>query len=61
VRESIADMNEGADMLMVKPALSFMDIIREVKDATKLPLCVYNIYTCIISCSTKTTRWIRNI
>ena len=43
VRESIADMNEGADMLMVKPALSFMDIIREVKDATKLPLCVYNV------------------
>jgi porphobilinogen synthase len=43
IRESIADMNEGADILMVKPVLSFMDIIREVKDATKMPLCVYNV------------------
>jgi len=43
IRESIADKEEGADMLMIKPALSFMDIIREVKDATKLPLCVYNV------------------
>jgi porphobilinogen synthase len=43
VRESIEDMKQGADILMVKPALSFMDIIREIKDATKMPLCVYNV------------------
>jgi porphobilinogen synthase len=43
IRESIEDMKQGADILMVKPALSFMDIIREVKDATKMPLCVYNV------------------
>ena len=43
IRESIEDMNQGADILMVKPALSFMDIIREIKDATKMPLCVYNV------------------
>jgi len=43
IRESIEDMNQGADILMVKPALSFMDIIREIKDATKMPMCVYNV------------------
>ena len=43
VRESIEDKNQGADILMVKPALSFMDIIREVKDATQMPLAVYNV------------------
>ena len=30
-------------MLMVKPALAYLDIIREVKNATSLPLCVYNV------------------
>ena len=43
IRESIEDMNQGADILMVKPALSFMDIIREIKDKTNMPLCVYNV------------------
>ena len=43
IRESIEDKNQGADILMVKPALSFMDIIREVKDATQMPLAVYNV------------------
>ena len=43
IRESIEDMNQGADILMVKPALSFMDIIREVKDKTSMPLAVYNV------------------
>jgi porphobilinogen synthase len=43
VRESIEDKNQGADILMIKPALSFMDIVREVKDATQMPLCVYNV------------------
>ena len=43
VRESIEDKNQGADILMIKPALSFMDIVREVKDATQMPLAVYNV------------------
>ena len=43
IRESIEDKNQGADILMIKPALSFMDIIREVKDATQMPLAVYNV------------------
>jgi len=43
IKEALLDVDEGADMLMVKPALAYMDIIREVKDATNLPLAVYNV------------------
>jgi porphobilinogen synthase len=43
IREALLDVEEGADMLMVKPALAYMDVIREVKDATYLPLAVYNV------------------
>jgi len=42
VRESLLDVDEGADMLMVKPALPYLDIIRRVKEATQLPLVAYN-------------------
>jgi porphobilinogen synthase len=42
VRESLLDVDEGADLLMVKPALPYLDIIRRVKDATRLPLVAYN-------------------
>ena len=41
--ESIVDENEGADILMVKPALAFMDIIKTIKENTLKPLCVYNV------------------
>ena len=43
LNESIADENQGADILMVKPALAYLDIVREIKDNTSLPLCVYNV------------------
>lgn len=43
VAESVEDELQGADVLMVKPALAYLDIIREVKNATSLPLCVYNV------------------
>lgn len=43
LKEARLDVEEGADMLMVKPALAYMDIIREVKDATSLPMAVYNV------------------
>ena len=43
VRESVLDADEGADMLMVKPALAYLDVVRRVKDATGLPLAVYNV------------------
>jgi porphobilinogen synthase len=41
--ESLIDEAEGADILMVKPALSFMDIIKTIKENTLKPLCVYNV------------------
>ncbi len=43
IKEAWLDVEEGADMLMVKPGLAYMDIIREVKDATNLPMAVYNV------------------
>jgi len=43
ILEAKLDAEQGADILMVKPALAYMDIIREVKDATMLPMAVYNV------------------
>lgn len=44
LREAALDVDEGADMLMVKPALAYLDVIRVVKDAfPELPLAAYNV------------------
>ena len=43
ILESIEDEKEGADILMVKPALAYLDIIRDVKNNTSLPLAIYNV------------------
>jgi porphobilinogen synthase len=43
INESIADEAQGADILMVKPALAYLDIVREIKDKTSLPMAVYNV------------------
>ncbi|WP_346290434.1 porphobilinogen synthase [Sphaerothrix gracilis] len=43
LKEIALDIAEGADMLMVKPALSYMDIIWRVKQATNLPVAAYNV------------------
>ena len=43
IRESQIDLDEGADMLMVKPALAYLDVIRRVKDATGAPLGAYHV------------------
>ncbi len=43
LREVALDEAEGADMVMVKPALSYLDIIREVRDYTQLPVTAYNV------------------
>lgn len=43
VKETLIDVEEGADIVMVKPALSYLDIIREVKDAVEVPVSAYNI------------------
>ncbi|PSB00940.1 porphobilinogen synthase [Merismopedia glauca] len=43
IREIELDMAEGADFLMVKPALAYMDIIHQVKQASNLPVAAYNV------------------
>lgn len=43
LKEAMTDVEEGADIIMVKPALSYMDIIREVKDMTDLPIAAYSV------------------
>ena len=43
VREAELDEQEGADMLMVKPALAYLDVIRAVRRASNLPLAAYNV------------------
>jgi porphobilinogen synthase len=43
VREALSDVEEGADWLMVKPALPYLDVLRAVREATLLPLSAYNV------------------
>ncbi|HEY8866076.1 MAG TPA: porphobilinogen synthase [Solirubrobacteraceae bacterium] len=43
VREALLDVEEGADVVMVKPALPYLDVIRRVRDATQLPVAAYNV------------------
>ncbi len=43
VKETLMDIEEGADIVMVKPALAYLDIIREVKNAVNVPVSAYNI------------------
>src|SRR6201995_1543953 len=43
IKEALMDVEEGADIVMVKPALSYLDIIREVKNAVQVPVSAYNI------------------
>jgi len=43
VREAELDLDEGADMLMVKPAIPYLDVVRRVKDATGAPVAAYHV------------------
>jgi porphobilinogen synthase len=43
VREAELDLDEGADMLMVKPALPYLDVVRRVKEATGAPVAAYHV------------------
>ena len=43
VSESLEAEAQGADILMVKPALAYLDIIRDLREATRLPICAYNV------------------
>ena len=43
LREIRADVDEGADIVMVKPALPYLDIVRAAKDTTRIPVAAYNV------------------
>jgi len=43
VREAELDLDEGADMLMVKPATAYLDVVRRIKDATGAPVAAYHV------------------
>lgn len=43
IKETLMDVQEGADIVMVKPALAYLDIIREVKNSVDIPVSAYNI------------------
>jgi porphobilinogen synthase len=43
VREAILDVQQGADMVMVKPALAYLDVVRAVREAVDVPVAAYNI------------------
>ncbi len=43
LQESLMDEQEGADILMVKPALAYLDVVKDISDNSNLPLAVYNV------------------
>jgi porphobilinogen synthase len=43
IKETLMDIEEGADIVMIKPALSYLDIIREIKNVVDVPVSAYNI------------------
>ena len=43
VREALLDVAEGADLVMVKPALAYLDVLRAVREAVDVPVAAYNI------------------
>lgn len=43
IKETLMDVEEGADIVMVKPGLAYLDIVREVRNAVQVPVSVYNI------------------
>ena len=43
VREAVIDVEEGADVVMVKPALPYLDVIARVRDAVSVPVAAYNV------------------
>jgi porphobilinogen synthase len=43
LREIALDIEEGADVVMVKPALAYLDVIREAADAFEMPIAAYNV------------------
>ncbi len=43
VREALLDIEQGADIVMVKPALGYLDVVRQVRDAVEVPVAAYNV------------------
>lgn len=43
VREALLDVEQGADLVMVKPALAYLDVVRRVRDAVDVPVAAYNV------------------
>jgi porphobilinogen synthase len=43
MREVALDLEEGADIVMVKPALAYLDVLREARDSFSAPLAAYNV------------------
>jgi porphobilinogen synthase len=43
IKETLQDIEEGADIVMIKPAMAYLDIIREVKDAVTIPVSAYHV------------------
>jgi porphobilinogen synthase len=43
IREALLDIEEGADMVMVKPALPYLDVLRTLRDETRVPLAAYQV------------------
>lgn len=43
IAEIEADLNEGADVIMIKPAMSYLDIVKEAREKINAPICVYNV------------------
>ena len=43
IREALHDVEEGADIVMVKPGIAYLDIVREIKNAVNVPVSVYQV------------------
>jgi porphobilinogen synthase len=43
IKEALSDIEEGADLVMVKPAMTYLDVVRAVKEATNVPVAAYNV------------------
>ena len=43
IKEALLDVDEGADIIMVKPAMNYLDLIREVRDRVNLPVAAYSV------------------
>ena len=43
LKEALLDVQEGADIIMIKPAMSYLDLVREVRDAVNLPIAAYSV------------------